>query len=160
MGCYVNHKTTYANKPAAMTYRQKLLDPRWQKKRLLVLERAGWQCESCGDEKSTLHVHHKQYIKGREPWEYDENQLAALCECCHEATHETPDALLDVISRLNIDGSMSRDYAAHILAGWLGLDKPGEPSDSVIPVAYYEAGQLIQAFVNQRFNELQSQKVD
>jgi len=31
-----------------MTYKEKLLDPRWQKKRLEVLERDGWACRALG----------------------------------------------------------------------------------------------------------------
>ncbi len=30
-------------------YWQKLQDPRWQRKRLEILNRAGWKCEKCGN---------------------------------------------------------------------------------------------------------------
>jgi len=40
------------------TYRRKLADPRWQKKRLEILERDGFECNSCGDSSTELHVHH------------------------------------------------------------------------------------------------------
>lgn len=65
------------------TYAEKLQDPRWQRKRLEVLERAGWKCESCGKADAVLHVHHGRYAKGREPWEYSANQLYSLCKPCH-----------------------------------------------------------------------------
>ena len=65
------------------SYREKLLDPRWQKKRLQVLERASWACEACGDDSSTLHVHHGYYARGVEPWEADFDTLWCLCELCH-----------------------------------------------------------------------------
>lgn len=104
-----------------MAYGIKLRDPRWQKKRLQVLDRAQWRCEACGDTESTLHVHHKPYFKGRDPWEYDNDQLAVLCESCHEFTHETPDVLLDVISRLPLDGPGSRREAALLIAGYCGI---------------------------------------
>lgn len=103
---------------AASSYAAKLRDPRWQKKRLEVLERAGWACEMCGDHETTLHVHHKQYLKGREPWEYDADQLAALCEFCHEHGHCGPDLLLNVVSRLAVDGPRSREAAAKLVAGF------------------------------------------
>ena len=45
----------------AKSYKKLLKDPRWQKKRLKVLERAGWACEECGDTKTELHVHHTFY---------------------------------------------------------------------------------------------------
>ena len=52
------------------TYAEKLRDPRWQRMRLKVFERDDWTCTSCGDSKTTLHVHHKLYEPGKEPWEY------------------------------------------------------------------------------------------
>jgi 5-methylcytosine-specific restriction endonuclease McrA len=66
-----------------MTYSEKLKDPRWQKKRLEVLERAGWACEDCGTDTKQLEVHHPLYLKGREPWEYNKS-LMCLCSDCHE----------------------------------------------------------------------------
>lgn len=105
-------------------YFQKLLDPRWQKKRLEVMESRGWACEICYDGDSTLHVHHKQYLKGREPWEYEQDQLALLCETCHAEQHENDDELNYVISRLPIDGGrwIDRRKAACLIAGSMGLD--------------------------------------
>jgi hypothetical protein len=40
-----------------MSYADLLKDPRWQKKRLEVLESNGWACEACGSATKTLHVH-------------------------------------------------------------------------------------------------------
>jgi len=34
-----------------------------------------------------LHVHHKCYIQGYLPWEYDDKDLITLCEECHFKTH-------------------------------------------------------------------------
>lgn len=59
-------------------------DPRWQKKRLEVLERAEWHCENCGDSESELQVHHGFYESNRKPWEYEPTAYFALCESCHE----------------------------------------------------------------------------
>lgn len=64
-------------------YAEKLRDPRWQKKRLQILESAEWKCEDCSAEGSTLEVHHCLYIKGREPWDYSPSLLMALCKTCH-----------------------------------------------------------------------------
>lgn len=104
----------------AKSYFEKLKDPRWQKKRLEVLESNEWRCERCMDAESTLHVHHRQYFKGREPWEYEAGQLAVLCESCHEATHEEVDALLLACSYCVSDGPFSRDAAASVVAGFAG----------------------------------------
>jgi len=71
-----------------VTYAEKLKDPRWQKKRLQILERDNWKCQACGDTKSTLVVHHRRYLPGKEPWEYREHLLVTLCEDCHEIERE------------------------------------------------------------------------
>lgn len=68
-------------------YAEKLKDPRWQKKRLEVLERGGWKCFECGNKRKTLHVHHREYEKGREPWDYDDDIYVVLCKSCHKAEH-------------------------------------------------------------------------
>lgn len=77
---------THAHKPSA--YSEKLKDPRWQKKRLEVFERDKWKCRGCGADKTTLHVHHLVYEKGKEPWDYDIKELMTLCESCHELERE------------------------------------------------------------------------
>ena len=102
----------------AKSYFEKLKDPRWQKKRLEVLESNEWRCERCMDAESTLHVHHRQYFKGREPWDYEVGQLSALCEECHAATHEDEDKLLLACSYCVSDGPYSRDVAASLVAGF------------------------------------------
>ena len=65
-------------------YADKFKDPRWQKKRLEILERDAWGCMQCGDTDNTLHVHHRYYKKGRDPWDYPDEALVTLCEECHE----------------------------------------------------------------------------
>lgn len=67
-----------------MTYSEKLRDPRWQKMRLLVMERDGFECTNCGSEDKTLNVHHKVYRRGRNPWDYPDDELTTLCKDCHE----------------------------------------------------------------------------
>lgn len=64
-----------------MTYSEKLQDPRWQKKRLDILNRDNWSCIYCGDNGSTLHVHHKVY--SGEPWEAANDNLETCCKYCH-----------------------------------------------------------------------------
>ena len=68
-----------------MTYQDKLKDPRWQKKRLQILERDNWTCQECYNSDRTLHVHHKFYEKGREPWDIDNDLLTTLCKDCHKS---------------------------------------------------------------------------
>lgn len=66
-----------------MNYSEKLKDPRWQKKRLEILERDGWKCMGCGDKEKTLHVHHIFYFPGRDPWDIENGFLITFCEECH-----------------------------------------------------------------------------
>lgn len=108
----------------AKTYWEKLKDPRWQRKRLEAMERSGFACEVCYDDEQTLHVHHKQYFKGRDPWEYDDKQLAVLCESCHGMQHESEDALSLVCSYLDLDGPWSRDTLAAVVSGYVGKPMP------------------------------------
>lgn len=68
-------------------YKEQMKDPRWQKKRLEVFDHDKWSCQGCGDTTTTLAVHHIQYFKGRQPWEYNTDELITLCERCHSATH-------------------------------------------------------------------------
>ena len=65
------------------TYSEKLKDPRWQKKRLKILNRDNFTCRHCGDKEKTLHVHHKMYFSV-EPWEYEDFLLITLCKDCHD----------------------------------------------------------------------------
>lgn len=66
-----------------MSYSEKLKDPRWQRKRLEILQRDDFQCTCCGDTKSEIHVHHSYYEFGKEIWEYDDSTLFTLCSECH-----------------------------------------------------------------------------
>ena len=69
----------------AKSYKDKLLDPRWQKKRLKILERDDFKCQLCGDTETTLHIHHKKYVKG-DPWDSPDIYLITHCEHCHTVT--------------------------------------------------------------------------
>jgi 5-methylcytosine-specific restriction endonuclease McrA len=85
---------------AQKSYYQKLLDPRWQKKRLEILSRDDFQCQQCGDSKATLHVHHGYYERGLDPWEYDDDTLHTLCETCHKGVQEMLDDAHKAIARI------------------------------------------------------------
>jgi 5-methylcytosine-specific restriction endonuclease McrA len=73
-----------------MTYRHKLRDARWQQLRLKVMQRDAWGCQAkdCRSlENTMLHVHHRRYLPGREPWEYPLEDLVTYCETCHKMQH-------------------------------------------------------------------------
>lgn len=85
---------------AKKSYSEKLLDPRWQKKRLEIMQRDGFKCFYCGDATLTLHVHHQMYM-GPNPWDTPAECLITLCKDCHAIEHfnYTPleRELLDII---------------------------------------------------------------
>lgn len=66
-----------------MTYKEQLQHPLWQKKRLEILERDSFSCKHCLDENNQLHIHHKEYKKGKKAWEYDDDNFISLCKHCH-----------------------------------------------------------------------------
>lgn len=69
------------------SYAKDRLDPLWQKCRLKVLEYAEFRCQLCGDKRTTLHVHHSYYLKGKKPWQYPMGSMIVLCEKCHKWVH-------------------------------------------------------------------------
>lgn len=109
---------------AKKAYSEKLKDPRWQKKRLEVLEFYGWECSLCGDTESMLHVHHRDYFKGREPWEYEVSQLEVLCKTCHSEGHSDgiEDDLRVVCSKIPSRDDFGRWDAASLLSGYCDID--------------------------------------
>lgn len=82
-----------------LSYAEQLRHPFWQRKRLQVLERDGWSCTTCGARETTLHVHHKRYIKGRQVWEYELDDLVSFCENCHASDHSARELLDEMLSR-------------------------------------------------------------
>jgi hypothetical protein len=86
------------------SYGEMLKDPRWQRKRLEILERDGWKCQTqaCGTTTVTLHVHHRRYERGLSPWEYDGNDLVTLCEDCHAEVTRSRRELEALMGRLSL----------------------------------------------------------
>jgi len=70
------------------SYAKDYKDPRWQKRRLEILERDKWECSNCGDKSTQLHVNHRFYSDNRKPWDYEDDELDTLCAPCHEKSTE------------------------------------------------------------------------
>lgn len=68
-------------------YSEKLKHPKWQKRRLEILNRDGFKCRLCDETEETLHVHHIRYERGREPWEHGDESLVTVCVNCHDELH-------------------------------------------------------------------------
>lgn len=86
-----------------MNYAEKLKDPRWQKKRLEILNRDSFKCIVCLVDDKTLHVHHKTYVFGNDPWDYPNNNFETLCEDCHKATEDFKGKFINLVNRLLIN---------------------------------------------------------
>ena len=106
---------------AKLTYREQLLHPNWQRKRLEMLEKAQWTCGNCGETEATLHVHHRRYVKGRMVWDYDEEELEVLCDSCH-AEHHAHRELLDRILADAASFGASTAEAVGLLGGYFAAN--------------------------------------
>ena len=76
-------------------YSEKLKHPKWQKKRLQILDRDQFTCKLCKDTETTLHIHHKYYEDGCAPWEYPNTALVTLCEHCHKEVEDHKNSIED-----------------------------------------------------------------
>jgi hypothetical protein len=99
-----------------MTYAEQLKSPKWQKKRLEILERDNYMCVNCMDEESQLHVHHGYYSKDKMLWEYKDFTLHTLCGTCHENAHKDLNHIKYLIGSLRIE---SYEYLINILENTL-----------------------------------------
>ena len=111
------------------SYSDLLRDPRWQRKRLEIMQRDGFACAECGSADKTLNVHHRHYARGRAPWEYDNENLVTLCEDCHVEVSKLLDDVKRRIGKLSrhdlealqvalIDGYPNLKLASEYFGGW------------------------------------------
>jgi hypothetical protein len=98
------------------SYAEKLRDPRWQRRRLEVLERDEWMCRSCFSTAKTLHVHHTRYV-GRDPWDTPPDLLVTLCESCHEIRTLAERRLRELVANLPLGSLGWVVKFAELLAG-------------------------------------------
>ncbi len=129
------------------TYYEKLKDPRWQKKRLEVMDRDGFECQNCGATDKTLNVHHRAYLRGFEPWEYPDDSLETLCEDCHKEASKK-------IERLNAMMAQTTCCEIDCLIGFL---KGVASDDAGVFLDNYEE---CAGFVAQRLMQRQCRYVD
>lgn len=102
-------------------YAEKLKDPRWQQLRLRIFERDEWACQVCGDKTTMLAVHHRYYLSGREPWDYEPAALVTLCQPCHEIeTIGWPEVQATIIPALKQGGWWAHEALA-LIDGIKGL---------------------------------------
>lgn len=105
------------------TYSEKLRDPRWQKKRLEVMERDGFACVNCCTKVKTLNVHHWYYRKSAEPWDYPDMSLACLCDECHTQIEGLKTQLLFAIGKYSIYTRANNENAIDLICWLIGYAK-------------------------------------
>ena len=116
-----------------LTYAQQLAHPLWQRRRLTMLDAAGWKCSVCGGHDSQLHVHHRQYFKGRMAWEYSDAELQVLCKNCHERLHVVDDQIKAILCRVPPHEALA------LLAGYFaGMD------DQTAQTVYAQHGDIVE----------------
>lgn len=113
----------------AKTYAEKLRDPRWQRRRLEIMQRDEFRCRHCDSEADTLNVHHTVYARGRDPWDYDGVHLLTLCEGCHEAAETVRNRLLALVG---VSGPEGQRFVLEVAQAALALRTGHEwmPADS------------------------------
>ncbi len=109
------------------SYSDLLKDPRWQRKRLEAMEADGFSCQMCSAKDKTLHVHHKWYLKDMAPWDYVGDQLATLCEDCHESATASVNALKLALASLPV-------YRLDLVLGFVDAINVDETGPAAIPI--------------------------
>lgn len=125
-----------------MSYKEDLEHPKWQKKRLRILERDGWQCVACGANDIQLHAHHTVYTKGAKPWEYDDETLVTLCKNCHHDAHWI-DRIEGEVMGIVIPWSFDHSYQACKPYRWTGrIEREDHPDkDAIYYVVDFQTGE-------------------
>jgi len=132
------------------SYAEKLKDPRWQKKRLEVLNRDGWRCTECGNNTVELHVHHEKY--GSEPWDVDSKFLKTLCQPCHKAEHSKPKT--NVINIKEMRSVPKRALLSELLAIRKFSDKTENPKGLPGHIKHmWEHREKLSALSEEKFQE-------
>lgn len=95
-------------------YSEKLKSPKWQKKRLEILNRDDFTCCKCGDKDTELHVHHLKYKV--EPWDVPNEDLETLCKHCHKFLEFVVDILKRIpnVKCLNVRSVKQKDTLAMV----------------------------------------------
>lgn len=96
-----------------ITYAEKLKDPRWQKRRLEILELDHHSCRNCNF-KENLQVHHRAYLVGAQPWDYPEELLITLCAKCHHEEEHFKAEIINLSNELSAHGVPYKDIYFHL----------------------------------------------
>lgn len=93
-------------------YKEKLRDPRWQKRKSEILIRDNFTCIGCGNTKDNLQVHHLEYLGNIDPWDYPDDMLKTLCEHCHSKESGRMELEKNFATTLRMKGFLYNDLVA------------------------------------------------
>lgn len=111
------------------SYSDVLQDPRWQRKRLEIMNRDNFTCQACNDTTEILNVHHLRYFG--KPWEVDDKYLITLCKKCHDLESNTDlSGLFDEIAKEH--DVLKIDLAYILVATKDRFDRSDKPGRDVI----------------------------
>lgn len=116
-----------------VNYTEKLKDPRWQRKRSLILQRDRYLCRECRRPARSLDVHHFHYVRG-EPWDVEDHFLITLCRECHKDRQDIDDrakeALALILSQCDLAGAthLADELSARASDATRGLRMEMSPS--------------------------------
>lgn len=84
-----------------LAYRAKMKDPRWRVFRARLISDRNCRCQECGEVfEEGLTIHHVDYLRGREPWEYPDDLVLVLCWDCHQGRQVNDEEALFEFARL------------------------------------------------------------
>ena len=101
-------------------YGEKFKDPRWQKLRLEVLQRDEFKCRHCQDDQNTLNIHHANYRRGAEPWDYPMDNFVTLCEPCHRKVEHQIYLIRKTLSCSGGLGTELNQFHSALAHAWFG----------------------------------------
>ncbi len=98
----------------SMNYKELLKHTEWQKRRLEILSRDNWKCQSSSCKKiiNILDVHHLDYLSGHKPWEYPDDMLISLCKNCHKLENIRFIHEQNLLTALKMKGFLISDLVA------------------------------------------------
>lgn len=110
-----------------MDYKEQMKSPKWQKRRLEIMNRDNFTCQMCGDTENELHVHHIKYLEDMNYWDYPDNLLITLCSRCHGREHLHKDeTIFSLIEDLNNIGSTYTEICFILAYAYFNLKKKTE----------------------------------
>ncbi len=83
------------------SFQQQYSDDRWKRRAKEFRSTYGRFCQSCRREDVVLHVHHVNYQRDVPLWDHGDEDMAMLCEACHQQIHQTIKVFRVIAARCN-----------------------------------------------------------